>query len=297
VSGSKPSGKRHVGSSLIPEETLEVMRAGRSNHAYRTVPIDQIVPNPEQPRQRFSDEGLEALTESIRIHGVLSPLLVCRREGRYVLIAGERRLRSCALAGVMEVPVVLKDTATAQEQLELALVENLVREDLDPIEEGKGYARLMETYGYTQEEIASRVGKNRSTIANAIRLLGLPPFVREALLQKVLSAGHARALLPLGDSARCKRVFATVLRESLSVRATERKVREAMKRPSRAQASHPTRDEIQATRTSGLLEGLLGTQVQVRPRKDGGGRIVIDYASEEQLCELVEQMRPERTKE
>ncbi len=297
MSGSKPSGTRRVGSSLIPEETLEVMRAGRTSHVYRTVPIDQIIPNPEQPRQRFTDEGLEALTESIRIHGVLSPLLVCRREGRYVLIAGERRLRSCALAGGLEVPVVLKDTATAQEQLELALVENLVREDLDPIEEGKGYARLMEVYSYTQEEIASRVGKNRSTIANAIRLLGVPPFVKEALLQGVISAGHARALLPLGDSARCKMVFATILRESLSVRATERKVREAMKRPARPKGAHPTRDEIQATRTSGLLEDMLGTRVLVRPRKDGGGRIVIDYSSEEQLSELVEQMRPERKKE
>ena len=297
MSGGKPRGTRRVGSSLIPEETLEVMRAGRSNHVYRTVPIDQIIPNPEQPRQRFSDEGLDALTESIRIHGVLSPLLVCRREGRYVLIAGERRLRSCALAGVLEVPVVLKDTTTAQEQLELALVENLVREDLDMIEEGKGYARLMEIYGYTQEEIASRVGKNRSTIANAIRLLGLPPFVKEALLQGVISAGHARALLPLGDSARCKRVFSTILRESLSVRATERKVREAMKRPVRSKGTHPSREEIQAIRTSGLLEDLLGTRVLVRPRKKGGGSIVIDYSSEDQLCELVEQMRPERKKE
>ena len=294
MSGHERRDPRRVGSSLIPEETLEVMRAGRSSHAYRMVPIDQIVLNPEQPRQRFTDEGIEALTESIRIHGVLSPLLVCRREGRYVLIAGERRLRSCALAGVLEVPVVLKDVATAQEQLELALVENLVREDLDPIEEGQGYARLMETYGYTQEEIASRVGKNRSTIANAVRLLGLPPYIKDALLQGVLSAGHARALLPLGDTVRCKWVFADVVRESLSVRATEKRVREALKRPVLSKSS--STESRLTSRTSDLLRDLLGTKVEVRPRKDGGGRIVIDYTNEDQLSALVDQMRPERDK-
>ena len=294
MSGGESRHDRSVGSSLIPEETLEAMRSVRSSHAYRMVPIDQIIPNPEQPRERFSDEGLEALTASIRIHGVLAPLLVCRREGRYVLIAGERRLRSCALAGVLEVPVVLKDAASDQEQLELALVENLVREDLDPIEEGKGYARLIETYGYTQEEIAARVGKNRSTIANAIRLLRLAPWVREALLQGILSAGHARALLPLEDRPASKRLLTAILRESLSVRATERRVRVVLKRGSRSASVGQEGPSPVTQRVAGLLEDALATRVLVRPRKDGGGRIIIDYADEEQLDELVEHLRSRR---
>ena len=178
---SRRNGLGRGFASLIPDSALDVDVLENERRDLRTVPIDEIDPNPEQPREVFQPEELDSLAASIKNHGVMTPLLVRREEGRYVLIAGERRLRAAGLAGLTEVPVMVRELAEESDPLELALVENLQRADLDPIEAAKGYQRLQQTYGYTQDEVSKRVGKERSTIANALRLLQLPDFVLHAL--------------------------------------------------------------------------------------------------------------------
>ena len=188
--------------ALIPDSALDGDALQSSGSQHRIVPLDEIKPNPEQPRTVFATEALGSLASSIKIHGVLQPLVVRRVDGRYVLIAGERRLRAAALAGLSEVPVLVREANDGSEQLELALVENLQRTDLDPVESALGFQRLMRDYAYTQEDVARKVGKDRSTVANGIRLLKLPDFALAALREGKISAGHARALLPVSRRVR-----------------------------------------------------------------------------------------------
>ncbi len=295
------SGNGRLGrglASLIPDSALDGQGAatpsasGRS--PYRVVPLDEILPNPEQPRKHFEPEALEALAASIREHGVMSPLLVRRAEGRYVLVAGERRLRASALVGLSEVPVLVRDELSPTEQLALALVENLQREDLDPAELAQGYARLMKEHGLTQEEVARQVGRDRATVANAVRLLKLPPYVLDAVRSGELSAGHARALVPLADSpAELKPLLARVLAQRLSVRATERLVAAIASTPKAVRsASKARRDNAYAYATQ-LLSEALHADVAIKPRSDGGGRIVIGYGDKEELERLLTRLRGE----
>lgn len=189
------------------------------------VPHAQLVPNPHQPRQPFRDQDLVELAASIEEHGILQPLVVTEGpEGTYQIIAGERRWRAAGLAGLTEVPVVIKDVVP-REMLELALVENVQREDLNPLEEAMAYQQLMDEFGLIQEEVARRVGKSRSAVANTLRLLRAAPEVREALLREKISAGHARALQGLKDEAQQVVLLRIVLRERLTVRETETWVR------------------------------------------------------------------------
>ncbi len=276
--------------SLIPEGALEVLPAAESSRL-RTVPLDEVQPNPEQPREVFDAEELRSLAESIRTHGVLSPLVVRQQDGRYVLIAGERRLRASALAGLIEVPVIVyKGAEGASEQLELALVENLQRSDLDPIEAARGFERLMVEYGHTQEQVAKRVGKNRATVANAVRLLKLPEFVLEAVRDSRISAGHARTLLPLTDVDELRRVLAKVIAQRLSVRATERLVQRLVK-VGPVQAIERKARERTMDYATRLLESSLKTSVRIETRKKGDGRIVIDFADAEDLERLISMLR------
>lgn len=275
--------------SLIPDSALDVDALPADRSALRTVPLDEIRPNPEQPREVFDREALDGLAASIREHGVLTPLVVRRHEGRYILIAGERRFRAAGLAGLSEVPVIVRDAPEAAVQLELALVENLQRTDLDPVEEGRGYARLMDEYGYTQDEVAQKVGKQRPTVANAIRLLRLPDYALQALRDGRISAGHARALLALADDELLRRVLGRVIAQGLSVRATERLVAEHTRQPiAKARDANQKRTLDYATR---LLREALHTSVEIKPRQKGGGRIVIDYADAEDLERLIGKLR------
>lgn len=276
--------------SLIPDSALDLEQFPDSRPGLRMVPIDEIKANPEQPREHFEPEELASLADSIGKHGVLSPLVVRRHEGRYVLIAGERRLRASALAGLSEVPVIVRDADDPSVQLELALVENLQRVDLDPIEAARGFQRLIEDFGHTQEAVAQRVGKDRSTIANAIRLLKLPEFVLEALRDGRITQGHARALLPLGDPEELRRTLAKVIAQGMSVRATERLVSSLIKvRTVRGRADRSRQRTLEyATK---LLEDALRTSVAIKPRRKGGGRIVIDYADGEELERLISSLR------
>ena len=189
--------------------------------AYQLLPIYKVEPNPDQPRQDFDEEELEALAESIRIHGILQPLTVREtRSGYYQIIAGERRWRAARLANLSEVPVIVIE-ADDKKVMELALIENLQRQDLNPVEEALGYQSLIEEYGLTQEEAANRVGKSRPAVANALRLLGLCPEVMEKLRSGELSAGHARAILTLKTEKKQQEAAKKIIALGMSVRAAE----------------------------------------------------------------------------
>ncbi len=289
------TGNRGLGrglASLIPDSALDGDALPEARSKLRVVPLDEIKPNPEQPRTVFATEALGSLAASIKIHGVLQPLVVRRHEGRYVLIAGERRLRAAALAGLAEVPVVVRDADSGEVQLELALVENLQRTDLDPVESALGFRRLIDDYAYTQEDVARKVGKDRSTVANSIRLLKLPDFALDALREGKISAGHARALLPVGDDDELRRILTRVLAQQLSVRATERLVSSLVRVLPVRRVQREARERTLDYATQ-LLENALHTSVNIRPLKKGGGRIVIDYADGEDLERLISHLRQE----
>lgn len=268
-------------SALIPDDLFADAPAPSGSPT--RVPLAEIQPNPEQPREHFDHDRLDDLARSLKAHGVLSPLLVRPREGGgYTLIAGERRLRAAGLAGLDEVPVVVREDAEqADVQLELALVENLQREDLDVVEAARGYERLQQAFGYTQEEIAARVGKDRSTVANALRLLKLPERVLVLLRDGRLTGGHAKALLSLPTHAAQIDVAARILDGDLSVRATEALVR-ARKSPVKKAKPDAALKRLAETLTRGL-----STKVSLKGGRKKG-RIVIDYGSPEELERLVE---------
>lgn len=277
--------------ALIPSDILE--SPGRpakiavtgERGALRMVPLDQVRPNPEQPRMRFNANELESLASSISEHGVITPLLVRADEnGGYILIAGERRLRASGLAGLEEVPVWVHDSVSSSAQLLLALVENIQREDLDALETALAYQRLIEDFSLTQGEVARRVGKDRTTVANAIRLLRLPEFALTELRAGTISAGHAKALLSLTDDALMRKALAEIVAKELSVRGAERLVQRMMS------GRRPTNGKPAAYRhAAALLTSTLGTKVQIETKARGDkGRIVIDFHSKEDLTRLVD---------
>ena len=275
-------------SALIPSDFLDAPASKAGGGALRMIPLDRIGPNPEQPRIFFKGPALEELAESIREHGVLTPLLVRRGEnGNYLLVAGERRLRASGLAGLEEVPCWVREDVGSREQLELALVENIQREDLDAIETAESYRRLCEEFGMTQEAVARRVGKDRATVANAIRLLRLPDFALAELRAGRISAGHAKALLSLPDDDLIRNVLREVVKGDLSVRATEQRVK-AVLAPRRRKAGPP------APVYPHLVERLtrtLSARVKIEGRGSSKrGRIVIEYFDEQELDRLVRQL-------
>jgi ParB family chromosome partitioning protein len=259
-------------------------------------PLDKIVPNRGQPRQHFDAEKIDELAESLRQHGLLEPLVVRKRQGTdtFEIIAGERRWRAAQKANLRDVLVVVRDVS-AKDAYELALIENVQREDLDPIEFSEALDRLIKEHGYTQETLAGRLGKDRSTIANALRLLRLPPAVREKVVTGELSEGHARALLGAPSDATLAALAEKVVRGRLSVRETEKLVRHAKQEPkegstsggaSGASGSAPTKSaSVRDLETR--LERRLGTKIEVRD-KDGKGEIVVRYASWDELDRILD---------
>jgi ParB family chromosome partitioning protein len=258
----------------------------------RLVPLDAITPNPEQPRRVFDEEALAALADSVRRHGLLQPLVVRRNGTGFELIAGERRLRAAERAGLERVPVVVRDTP-AEQRFELALIENLQREDLTPLEEAEAYQRLIQEYGLTQEEVATRVGKSRPTITNALRLLGLPEPVKTQLESGELSAGHARAVLAVDPEERVgfAREIATerVSKREAEVRAATRRTRPGA-RPAPARPSSAAADALHMRAVADELTRALGTRVRIVPRGRGGA-IEIEFYSIAELNGLVDRLR------
>lgn len=248
--------------------------------------LHEIEPNRDQPRKSFDEEALEELAESISQHGIIQPLLVRPLpEGGYQLIAGERRWRAARIAGLAEVPVLVKEISES-EIMELALVENLQREDLNPIEEAEGLQTLIETYGMTQEEAAQRVGKSRPAIANAMRLLMLPPTVLQFVREGALSAGHARALLSLSDDEKIKKLAVEVAEKGLSVRDTERLVKFMLKDAGVKKKKEKKRDtyydEVELA-----MSDTLGRTAKVHVNSKGKGSIEIEFYSKEDLAKLM----------
>ena len=268
--------------SLIPQRPTALA-------APSEIPIARIQPNPRQPRRRFDAAELEQLASSIRAHGVLQPVLVTETVDGYQLIAGERRVRAAELAGLERIPAVVRQVAP-RDQLELALVENLQREDLDPIETALGYRRLLDDFGFTQEELAGRVGKARSTVTNTLRLLDLAEPVQTAIVEGRITEGHARALGGVDPVAQA-RLLAVVDERGLSVRETEelvRRVRERTEGPQTASSDAPAADP-ETERVEMELRAALGTKVRLARRRRGG-RIVIEFYSDEELGRLYERL-------
>jgi ParB family transcriptional regulator, chromosome partitioning protein len=246
----------------------------------------RIRPNPHQPRKRFSPEALESLTTSISEHGVLQPILVMEVLDGYQLIAGERRLRAAQAAGLERIPAVIRQLAD-REQLELALVENLQREDLDPLETAEAYRQLIDDFGFSQEAVALRVGRARSTIANTLRLLELAPGVRAAVADGRLTEGHGRAIGGLPTELQ-DRVLDSVIGQDLSVRQTEELVRR-LREPKPETTAAARRSDPDLERVEEDLRRSLGTKVSLA-RSRRGGRIVIEYYSDEDLERLYERL-------
>ena len=256
-----------------------------SDSAYRLLPIYKVEPNPDQPRHDFDEEELQALSESIAVHGIVQPLTVREMpNGYYQIIAGERRWRAARLAGLDEVPVVVIE-ADDKKAMELALIENLQRSDLNPIEEAKGYQQLMTEYGMTQEVTAERVGKSRPAVANALRLLSLSPAVLELVEQGRLSAGHARALLTVKSAPEQYAVAMKVINLQLSVRQTENMCKNLVKATKPKQEKPIAVDYLAECEKT--LSKRLGRGVRIVSGKRKG-RLELEYYGEEDLQRLYE---------
>lgn len=286
--------------ALIPPGAPTALTPG-----VREVEVARIAPNPLQPRHKNDPDALRELADSIKEHGLIQPLIVTPAPDstdlapRYQLIAGERRWAAAKLAGLATVPVIVRG-ATPQEMLELALVENIQRADLNPLEEAGAYQQLLTDFGLTQEQIAQKVGKKRTTVANALRLLKLPEEVRAAIADETISAGHARAIMTVEDEKQQKALLHAVIEQALSVRQAEEMARR-MNEPPKTKARHApakgraraTREEREMPAAARALEDdfrkALGTKVQVfRSRK--GGKIVVHFYSEEELEAIYEKI-------
>ena len=253
--------------------------------------IDQLTPNDFQPRVFVDDARLQELAQSIKANGIIQPIVVRRVGDRFQIIAGERRWRAARLAGVSRVPVVVRDVAPGQEQslLGMALIENIQREDLNPIEEALAYQRLATEFHLKQEDIAAEVGKDRASVANFMRLLKLPDEVRTEVASGRLSMGHARALLSLGDEAAQRRIARDVIARALSVRETESLVKTIVESTAPREAPAPKPVDVHTRAAEDRLKLLLGTKVRI-VRQGKRGRIEIDFVSEEELIRIFEQL-------
>lgn len=268
-----------MGDVLEPQE--------KGDTPYRLLPIHKIEPNPGQPRQDFDEEELQALADSIAAHGLVQPLTVRETEnGYYQIIAGERRWRASRLAGLREVPAVIME-ADDKKTMELALIENLQRQDLNPVEEALGYRTLMETYGLTQEQVSAQVGKSRPAVANSLRLLALCPSVLESLRKKELSAGHARAILTLPTEKQQKDIAQKVIALGLSVRQTELLCKNAVKKPSPQKT--PTLEDAYVADCEKSLSRHLGRGVRIINGKKKG-RFELEFYDQDDLQNLLDKL-------
>ena len=296
-STAMPRGLGRGLSALIPDTPAGAEQAPLGS-VYEA-PIDSITPNPEQPRTAFDDDALDELTASVREHGVIQPLLVTqlpdepgspREPPRFQLIAGERRLRAAQAAGLERVPVTVRESVP-REQLVLALIENVQREDLNPLEESRAYKRLVDEYGLTQQQVAERVGRSRASVTNRLRLLDLSQQAQQALVGGAISEGHARALLAVRDPDEQIEALARVQREGLSVRDTERlvqRVADGGRKPRRAAAPDPDLEAVVEA-----LRRELGTKVSMRRGARGRGTLTIHFGGDEELNGVLDRLLPE----
>lgn len=279
-----------------PEATKVVPDQGepRVEGVGRLLEVAAIRRNPDQPRKVFDSEGLEELRQSISRHGVLQPITVRRAGSGFEIVSGERRWRAARNAGLDRIPAVVRDDVSDEVSLELAIVENIQRLDLDPVEKARGYRALMDRVGLTQEQVAERMGIKRSSVANQLRLLDLPEEALEALSQGLISTGHAKALLGLGESDAIRKALGQVVRKQLSVRETEQLGREKPTAP-KGDAPAASRPPAWVGELEGRLREALGVKVTLRNGAKYRGSITLDYSGREELERLCDQIAPKKT--
>jgi len=276
--------------SLIPE-TLEEMElgSGESNSSKEPILLKtmEIEPNREQPRKEFKEEALEELAESIKQYGIIQPILVQKREDYYEIIAGERRWRAARKAGLKEVPVIIKDY-TEREIVEISLIENIQREDLNPIEEALAYKRLLNEYNLKQEEVAQRVSKSRAAVTNTMRLLKLADKVQQMLVKDLISSGHARALLAIDDEDLQIEMAEKIQKNKLSVREIEKAIK-VMQTP-KPEPKKPQVNEVYFIyeEAAKRMENIIGTKVKVNLKSQGKGKIEVDFYSDDEFDRIMD---------
>ncbi len=261
-----------------------------SNNSWKTfnLAIEKLVPNPTQPRKDFFKETLKELSLSIKKQGILQPIIIRKWKDKFEIIAGERRFRASQMAGLKEVPVILKENVDNQRSMELALIENLQREDLNILEEAMGYGLLMDKYHFSQKELASKLGKKRSSITNTLRILVLPEDVKKMLKQGFLSLGHAKVLLSVSDSEKQSRLARKVVEKKLSVRSLEREIKRE-KRDEKGSQCDETVSEW-TCELAASLQKILGTKVNIQYKK-GRGQVNIAFYSDDELSQFCEKMK------
>lgn len=265
-------------SALIPSAKKE---------GFLTISIDQIASNPYQPRKNFAGDDIDELAKSIKMNGIIEPLIVRRKEGVFQLISGERRWRAAQKAGLRDVPVIVKE-ATDKEMLELALIENLQRKDLNPVEEAEGYQALIDKFDLTQEQVAEKVGKDRATVANKLRLLKLPEKIKEALRTNVITEGHARALLAIDSSQKLLSAFDQIVKKGLSVRQTEFLAKNLK---SGKDSQSPKKDNIHLKNFIEELQRSIQRKVTIHMQKKGSGWLRIFFTNLDDLEDIAERLK------
>lgn len=281
-----------IPSAPIPDAKMEdiaEMTKQKSEYPEMTLSINEIEPNPDQPRNQFDEDSLQELADSIQQYGVLQPLLVKKKDGYYEIIAGERRWRAAKIAGVDKVPVIVRDF-DENEIVEIALIENIQREDLSPIEEALAYQRLMKEHHLKQDQIAEKVSKSRAAITNSLRLLKLDPRVQDMLEEEMISTGHARALLAIHDGDLQYEIAVKVFDEKLSVRDIEKMVKE-LNRPKKEKAKEDTEYQFLYKDLEESMKQILGSKVSIKNRKNNKGKIEIEYYSRDELERIVDMIR------
>ena len=281
--------------SLIPKQGAEKKAASaKTETVVKTVVkkeevklrISEVEPNHEQPRKKFDEDALLELSESIRQYGVLQPLLVQKRDGYYEIIAGERRWRAAKMAGLKEVPGVIKDF-TDQQIVEISLIENIQREDLNPIEEALAYKRLLTEFRLKQDEVAERVSKSRTAVTNSVRLLKLDPRVQQMVIDEMITTGHARALLSIEDKDMQYKIAMQVFDQKLSVRDVE-KLMKSMQNTEHKKEKTKAENTFIYENLEEKMKALFGTKVSISHKANNKGKIVIDYYSNEELERLID---------
>lgn len=289
------SANRTQSSALSDSVFVKKAAGTEDDKSVVSVRITSVVPNKEQPRKNFDKEGLQELAESIRQYGVIVPLLVQKKGEYYEIIAGERRWRAAKLAKLKEVPVIIRDYSD-RELAEIALIENIQREDLNPIEEAAAFRRLIDEYELTQEEVAARISKSRTSVTNSLRLLKLDERVQKMLTDEIISMGHARALLAIENPEAQYDAAKTVVERKFSVRETEKYVKKLLN-PRRAAAPKDTLQmDVQYELLQEKLTQDLGTKVSIKRKKSGSGSIEIEYYSAEEFERLIKLIEGNRTK-
>lgn len=291
MAGKKMGLGKGLDSMIPPKTTSRATKDSLKNESQISktgetiLKINEVEPNKKQPRKFFNEEALQELSESIKQHGIVQPLVVAKKDDYYEIIAGERRWRAAKLAGLKEVPVVIKDYSP-QEIMEVALIENIQREDLNPVEEARAYENLIKEYNLKQEELAQRVSKSRSAITNSLRLLNLSDEVLDMLMEETISSGHARALLALKDKDQQLQVAEKIISDKLSVREIE-KIVKTINNPAKKTQKKELKNDFVYRDIEEQLKQTIGTKVKINRKSEDKGKIEIEYYSQDELEKIV----------